>query len=109
MKATVPDRQSHNQRRENKPVIYLRTDQYTHISQNCPVRVDMHPADDIVEIALGEYRIGEDTLRLVIDHPNTCRQLTEALQEAQGRLIEHLRTRACADPAMSHLAMPISG
>jgi hypothetical protein len=90
-------------------VIYLRTDQYTHISQNCPVRVDMHPADDVVEIALGEYRIGEDTLRIVIDHPNTCRQLTEALRDAQDRLAEHLRMRAYPDPAMSHLAMPVSG
>jgi hypothetical protein len=90
-------------------VNYLRTDQYTHVSQNCPVRVDMHPADDVVEIALGEYRVGEDTLRIVIDHPNTCRHLTEALRDAQNRLAEHLRVRACADPAMSHLAMPVSG
>jgi hypothetical protein len=80
-------------------VLYLRTDQYTHVTKDCPLRVDMHPADDIVEIALGEYRVGGDMLRLVIDHPDTCRHLTEVLHDARNRLIEHLYAKA--DPAMS--------
>jgi len=73
---------------------YLRTDQYTHINQNCPVSVDIHPADDLVEIALGEHRTSEATLRLVIDNPDTCIRITEALYEARNRLIEHLRVKA---------------
>lgn len=84
-------------------MIYIRTDQYTHMSIDCPVRVDIHPADDVVEIALGEYRIGGDTLRLVVDHPDTCRRLVEALHDAQNRLLNHLRAKANPDPAMSQL------
>lgn len=82
-------------------MIYLRTDQYTHVNQNCPMRVDMYPADDVVEISLGEYRIAGDTLRIVVDHPDTCLRLAEALQDARARLTEHLRMKACQDPTMS--------
>jgi hypothetical protein len=85
-------------------MFYLRTDQYTHVSQTCPLRVDIHPADDVVEIALGENRIADDTLRIVIDHPDMCLRLSEALQEARNRLIEHLRVKECPDPAMSRLS-----
>lgn len=84
-------------------MIYIRTDQYTHISCDCPVRIDMHPADDVVEIALGEYRIAGDTLRLVVDNPDTCLRLAEALRDAHGRLAGHLRAKASHDPAMSRL------
>lgn len=83
---------------------YLRSDQYTHLDRDCPVTVDMCPADDIVEIALGEHRFGGDTLRLVVDHPDTCLRLTEALQDARSRLIAHLHAKAHPDPAMSQLA-----
>lgn len=78
---------------------YLRTDQYTHIDQNCPVKVDLHPADNVVEMALGEHRFGEDTLRLVIDHPDTFRQLTQALHDAHDQLASHLHTKTNHDPA----------
>jgi len=71
----------------------LRTDQYTHMHINCPMRVDLHPADDVVEITLGEYRINEATLRLVVDHPETCLRLVDVLQDAHNRLVEHLRAR----------------
>jgi hypothetical protein len=80
-------------------MFYLRTDQYTHMNINCPLRVDLHPADDVVEISLGEYRVGEATLRLVVDHPDTCLRLVEAVEDARNRLIEHLRVRT--DSAMS--------
>ena len=47
-----------------------------------------------MEIALGEHRTSEATLRLVIDNPDTCIRITEALYEARNRLIEHLRVKA---------------
>lgn len=72
----------------------LRSDQYTHVDRDCPMSIDMHPADDVVEIALGEYRTGGTTLRLVVDHPDTCRRLSEALQDARDTLIGHLHEKA---------------
>lgn len=72
----------------------LRTDQYTHVSHDCPLLVDLYPVDNIVEIALGEQRIGGATLRLVVDHPDTCLRLAEALHDARNRLVEHLRARS---------------
>jgi hypothetical protein len=84
-------------------MIYLRSDQYTYVSRDCPASIDMHPVDDVVEIALGEYRFGGDVLRLVIDHPDTFVRLSEALHDARNRLVEHLRRKACPDPAMSGL------
>jgi hypothetical protein len=88
---------------------YLRTDQYTHVNRDCPLTIDMHPADDLVEIALGEYRTGDVTLRLVVDHPDTCLRLTEALHDAYTRLIEHLRAKAHRDPALSQSDRPLTG
>lgn len=82
-------------------MIYLRSDQYTHVNRDCPVNIDMYPADDLVEIALGEHRISGTTLRLVIDHPDTCLRLVEALHGARTRLIEHLHAKASPDTAMS--------
>jgi hypothetical protein len=84
-------------------VLYLRTDQYTHISRDCPVCVDLHSADDVVEITLGEHRIGGDTLRLVVDHPDTFLRLAEALQDAHSSLIKHLHAKANPDPALTQL------
>jgi hypothetical protein len=83
--------------------MHLRTDQYTHVNHGCPVSVDLYPADNVVEIALGEHRINGDTLRLVVDHPDTCLRLAEALQDARNRLIEHLRTKVSTDLALSEL------
>ncbi len=85
-------------------MIYLRTDQYTHLNRDCPVRIDLHPADDVVEIALGEHRIGGDTLRLVVDHPDMCLRLAEELRDASDMLVKHLHAKASHDPAMSQLA-----
>jgi hypothetical protein len=70
---------------------YLRSDQYTLVDRDCPMNVDMHPADGLVEITLGEYRIGGDTLRLLVGHPDACVRLTEVLGDARAKLIQHLR------------------
>ncbi|MGB3440555.1 MAG: hypothetical protein WBA97_17550 [Actinophytocola sp.] len=78
----------------------LSTDQYTRLNHNCPMTVDMYPADDLVEVVLGEHRTGGDTLRPVIDHPDTVRQLSAALLDAGTELVEHLRTKANADAVM---------
>lgn len=82
---------------------YIRTDQYTHVSRDCPMNTDIHPADHVVEVIIGEHRFGEDTLRLVVDDPETCRRLTVAFDDARARLVQHLHTTAHPDPAMSQL------
>jgi hypothetical protein len=84
-------------------VNYLRADIYTYLDRSCPVRTDLHPVDDLVEIVIGEYRFGGDTLRLVVKDPDMLRQLTETLGEARVQLVEHLRAKACPDPAMSQV------
>ena len=71
----------------------LSTDQYTRVNRDCPVSIDVHPADDLVEIVLGENRLGGNTLRLVVDHPDTFLLLAEALHHARNELEEHLRTK----------------
>jgi hypothetical protein len=88
-------------------VNYVRTDQYTHIDRRCPMRTDLHPVDDVVEIALGEARFGDSTLRLIFDDPDTCLRLTEALHDAGNRLAVHLRAKRTPDPALSHLDSPM--
>jgi hypothetical protein len=60
--------------------------------------VDMHPADDLVEVILGKHRSGGDTLRLVIDHPDTVSRLSATLRAAGAELVEHLCAKANADP-----------
>lgn len=74
-------------------MLNLRTDQYTHVNRDCPMSTDAYPADGVVEIALGEQRIGGATLRLVVDHPDTCLRLVTALHDARNKLIE-LNTRS---------------
>jgi hypothetical protein len=76
---------------------YLLTDQYTRVDRNCPVSVDLHPVDDVVEIVLGEHR-SSGGLRLQIDHPDTCDHLTEAIANARNQLVEHQRATAVLDP-----------
>ena len=83
--------------------MYLRTDQYTHVKRDCPMSIEMYPVDDIVEIALGEYRVGGDMLRLIVDHPDTCLRLVDALHDARNRLAEHLRVKSRREPALSTL------
>jgi len=84
-------------------VRYLRTDQYTYVDRSCPMNTDVYPADDLVEIVLGEHRFGEDTLRLVVDDPDTLVRLGESLDEARGKLIGHLHAKAQHNPAMTQL------
>ncbi|MFL6121772.1 hypothetical protein [Actinophytocola sp.] len=69
------------------------------------MRTDMHPADDVVEIALGEARFGNSALRLVFDDPDTCLRLTEALHDASNRLTAHLHAKRHPGPALSHMDM----
>jgi hypothetical protein len=78
----------------------LRSDQHTYIGCGCPIRSDLHPADDLVEVILGEHRFGDDTLRLVVDAPDTLLRLAETLREAHSRLTHHLETATHIDPAM---------
>lgn len=85
---------------------YLRADMYTYLDRSCPLRTDLHPVDDIVEIVIGEYRFGGDTLRLVVNDPEMLCRLTETLDEARVRLVEHLRVKACPDPALSQVRHP---
>lgn len=82
---------------------YLRCDQYMYVDRSCPARTDVHPADDVVEIVLGEHRFGGDTLRLVVNDPEALLRLTETFHDAHNRLIEHLHAKARANPAMSQL------
>lgn len=65
---------------------YLRTDQYTNVTSECPVNVDLHRQDQVVEIIVGAHRIDGDTLRLVFDNPDTCQRLAEALHNARDQL-----------------------
>lgn len=82
---------------------HLRTDQYTRIERDCPMHTDLHPADDVVEIIVGDHRFGDNTLRLLADTPNTCLRLIAALNEAHDKLTQHLHVKANPDPAMSQL------
>ncbi|HEX6352318.1 hypothetical protein [Actinophytocola sp.] len=82
---------------------YLRTDQYAYVDRSCPVRTEVHPADDFVEIVFGEYRFGGDTLRLIVNDPDMLIRLVEAFREARVKLVEHLHAKAHPDPAMFQL------
>jgi hypothetical protein len=82
---------------------YLRIDQYIYLDHSCPVRTDVHPADDFVEVVLGECRFGGDTVRLVVDDPDTLLRLAETFGEARTKLIRHLHAKAHPDPAMSQV------
>lgn len=88
---------------------YLRTDQYTYLDRSCPIRTDLHQVDDLVEIVFGEHRFGGDTLRLVVNHPDTLLRLTETLGEAHAKLIQHLHAKAHPDPAMSQVDRSLIG
>lgn len=88
---------------------YLRIDQYTYLDRSCPMRTDVHPVDDFVEIVFGEHRFGGDTLRLMVNDPDTLLRLTETLDEARMRLLQHLRSKAYPDPAMSQVDKSLIG
>jgi hypothetical protein len=76
---------------------YLHTDQYTRVNHNCPVNVQLHQVDNLVEIILGEHRFGGDALRLLVDHPETCTRLMDALAKAHNQLTIH--QSSCAKSA----------
>jgi hypothetical protein len=103
-----PTLRAHNPTISGETVSYLQTDQYTNVNRDCPMRIDMHPADNAVEITLGEHRAGGDTLRLVIDHPDTCLRLAEVLNEARDKLTAHLRAESSHIRAASQLDMPFA-
>jgi hypothetical protein len=87
---------------------YLHTDQYTRVNHNCPVNVELHKVDNLVEIILGEHRFGGDTLRLLVGHPETCTRLMEALAEARNQLTIHQSSEAKPDSAVSRLKPGLS-
>ncbi len=86
---------------------YLRTEQYSYLDRSCPMRADLHEVDAFVEIVFGEYRFGGDTLRLVVNDPDTLLRLAETVSEARTKLVEHLRGKIYPDPAMSQVDRPV--
>ncbi len=80
---------------------YLQTDQYTRVNRDCPVKVELHKVDNLAEIILGEHRFGSDALRLLVDHPDTCTRLIDALAEARNQLTTHQSSKAKPDSAES--------
>lgn len=70
----------------------FRTDQYIYVEHGCPMRTDLQPSDDLVEVILGE--VGDDMLRLVMDDPATLLRLGETIREAHSKLTQHLREPA---------------
>lgn len=88
---------------------YMRTDQYTYLDPSCPMRTDVHPADDFVEITLGEHRFGSDTLRLVVNDPDMLLRLAGTISEAHAKLVQHLHAKAHPNPAMSQVDRPWTG
>jgi hypothetical protein len=67
----------------------LRTDQYTHVNHGCAVKVDLHEVDDTVEIAIGSGLYSGNMIRLLINHPDTCNRLAQALTDAEAKLATH--------------------
>lgn len=80
---------------------YLDTDQYTRVRPDCPMSVDMHPVDDVVEIILGEDRFSGGSLRLQIDDPDTCARLIQSLDDARTQLIHNRQAHRISDPTTS--------
>ncbi len=80
---------------------HLHTDLYVNVNHDCPIRTDIHPADDFVEIIFGEHRFAGDTLRLVIKDPGTLLRVTEAFRAAHVQLVEHLQTKSDIEPVTS--------
>lgn len=87
---------------------YLRTDQYTSVDQFCPVRTELHTPDGVVEVTIGEHRLNETTLRLVLDCPEACHRLAQAFHDAGCQLTRHIRAQEHPDPAMTQLDAPLT-
>lgn len=75
----------------------LRTDQYTRVMPGCPVNVELHPTDDLVEIVLGEQPFSGSSLRLQIDDPEVCARLIECLTDARTQFVRHREASLAAD------------
>ena len=80
---------------------YLHTDLYVNVNDDCPIRTEVHPVDDFVEVILGEHRFAGNTLRLVFKDPSTLLRVTETLRAAHVELVDHLRSKSCAEVASS--------
>ncbi len=80
---------------------YLDTDLYVNVNGDCPIRTEVHPVDDFVEVIFGEHRFAGNTLRLVIKDPSTLLRVTEKLRAAHVELVEHLHSKSCTEPASS--------
>lgn len=87
---------------------YLRTDQYTQVDPSCPVRTDLHVPDDVVEVTIGEHRLNETTLRVVLDDPDACHRLAQAFHDAGCQLAAHFHSKEHPDPALSQLDRPLT-
>lgn len=71
---------------------YLCIDQYTQLDPRCPVTVDLHPVDNVIEVTFGDHLGERDSLRLVLDCPDACHRIASAFQDAGSRLAVHLRS-----------------
>ena len=70
----------------------VRTDQYVYVDHDCPIRTDVHPVDDFVEIIFGDDRgVTGSSLRLVVDDPDMLLRLAKTFEEARARFMEHLQ------------------
>lgn len=74
-------------------------EQYVHLDTDCPIQTTLHPADDLVEITLGESRISGSGLRLHFADPATCDRLLAAVHEARDQLAGHLNAKPDTDSA----------
>jgi hypothetical protein len=72
---------------------FIRTDQYVYVDRGCRVQADVHSVDDFAEVTLGGHRFSGSTLHLVVDDPDMLLRLSEAINEARTKLIEHLGTQ----------------
>jgi hypothetical protein len=80
----------------------INIEQFIRLDSDCPMRVILHPADDLVEVALGESRISDSGLRLLLRDPETCARLRSHVDEACDQLVGHLNART--DPGFASLA-----
>jgi len=92
---------------------YLDTDQYTRVRRGCPMSVDVHPIDEVVEIVLGEERSNDGSLRLQIDDPDTCVRLMQSLDDARIWLVRNRGANMLSDPTTprsdNDLTAPLAG
>lgn len=56
------------------------------VAPGCPIAVDLHRVDQIVEVVLGDRLGRDDAVTLALSDLDTCDQLIEAVTEARDRL-----------------------